>query len=64
LAFRDALRADPALREEYQALKLDLAQQHNNDGNAYTAGKRAFVAGVLAPEGISLTPRPRPHNRG
>lgn len=64
LAFRDALRADPALREEYQALKLHLAQQHSDDGNAYTADKRAFVARVLAPAGISLTPRPRPRNRG
>jgi GrpB-like predicted nucleotidyltransferase (UPF0157 family) len=58
LAFRDALRADPALREEYQALKLCLAQRHGDDGNAYTVDKCAFVARVLAWAGISLTPRP------
>jgi len=57
------LRADPALREEYQALKLLLARVHGDDGTAYTADKRAFVARVLAPAGISLTPRPGPDNR-
>jgi GrpB-like predicted nucleotidyltransferase (UPF0157 family) len=62
LAFRDALRADPALREEYQALKLHLAQQHGDDGNGYTVDKRAFVARVLAPAGIALPPKPGTHN--
>jgi GrpB-like predicted nucleotidyltransferase (UPF0157 family) len=61
LAFRDALRTDPALREEYQALKLHLAQRHGDDGNGYTADKRAFVARALAPAGIALLPRPDPH---
>jgi GrpB-like predicted nucleotidyltransferase (UPF0157 family) len=56
LAFRDALRADPALRAEYQALKLDLAGVHE-DLAAYTADKRAFVARVLATAGITLAPR-------
>lgn len=53
LAFRDALRADPALRDEYAALKLRLATEHE-DGRAYTADKRSFVAGVLAAAGIAL----------
>jgi GrpB-like predicted nucleotidyltransferase (UPF0157 family) len=61
LAFRDALRADPALREEYQALKLHLAQRRGDDGDGYTGDKRAFVARVLAPAGIALVPRPGPH---
>lgn len=60
LAFRDALRADPALREEYQALKLLLARVHGDDGTAYTADKRAFVARVLAQAGIPLAPGPVP----
>jgi GrpB-like predicted nucleotidyltransferase (UPF0157 family) len=55
-AFRDALRADPELRAEYQQLKRELAAAHPNDGPAYTAGKRAFVARVLATAGITLGP--------
>lgn len=52
LAFRDALRSDAALASEYEALKLRLAAEHGTDVAAYTAGKRAFVARVLAPVGI------------
>jgi GrpB-like predicted nucleotidyltransferase (UPF0157 family) len=62
LAFRDALRADPALRQEYQTLKLRLAEQHADDGNGYTADKRAFVTRVLALAGITLPPGPSPHH--
>jgi GrpB-like predicted nucleotidyltransferase (UPF0157 family) len=54
LAFRDALRDDPALVAEYEALKLRLAQEHGADIAAYTGGKRAFVARVLASRGIHL----------
>lgn len=54
LAFRDALRADRALLDEYQALKLRLAQEHGADVLAYTSDKRAFVARVLASAGIEL----------
>ena len=56
VAFRDALRADPALLREYQALKqhlssaLDLAE--------YTQGKRGFVATVLKAAGVDLA---KPH---
>ena len=63
LAFRDALRADRSLRDEYQALKQHLAHRHRDDGDAYTADKRAFVARVLASAGISLTPKPDPQAR-
>jgi GrpB-like predicted nucleotidyltransferase (UPF0157 family) len=52
LAFRDALRDDPALVAEYERLKLRLAKEHGTDVAAYTAGKRAFVARVLATVGI------------
>ena len=54
LAFRDALRADPVLAAEYAALKLRLVQDHGTDLGAYTAGKRAFVVGVLARAGFEL----------
>ena len=53
LVFRDALRGDPALAAEYAALKLRLAQQHPHDAGAYTHGKRAFVARVLAEHGLA-----------
>jgi GrpB-like predicted nucleotidyltransferase (UPF0157 family) len=52
LAFRDALRGDPDLVAEYEALKLRLAHAHGADAAAYTSGKRAFVASVLATVGI------------
>jgi GrpB-like predicted nucleotidyltransferase (UPF0157 family) len=52
LAFRDALRANSNLAAEYEALKLRLAQEHRNDVDAYTRGKRDFVARVLASAGL------------
>jgi GrpB-like predicted nucleotidyltransferase (UPF0157 family) len=48
LAFRDALRADPALREAYSKLKRSLAAQHDGDRAAYTRGKSDFVLAALA----------------
>jgi GrpB-like predicted nucleotidyltransferase (UPF0157 family) len=42
LRFRDRLRADSALRREYEALKLDLAARAQTRGE-YTAGKTDFV---------------------
>lgn len=57
LAFRDALRADSVLAAEYEALKRRLAAEHPHDMRAYTEGKRAFVACILADAGIHLAPR-------
>jgi GrpB-like predicted nucleotidyltransferase (UPF0157 family) len=54
LAFRDALRDDPALAGEYEALKLCLAEDHRFDLAAYTAGKRDFVIRVLGDFEIQL----------
>ncbi len=48
LAFRDALRTDPALRDRYAALKRAAATQHRNDRTAYSQAKTAFIANVLA----------------
>jgi GrpB-like predicted nucleotidyltransferase (UPF0157 family) len=53
LVFRDALRADAELAAEYEALKLRLAREHPDDRFAYTAGKREFVARVLAAHGLA-----------
>ncbi len=47
LAFRDALRADPALVKRYAALKRDLADRHRDDREAYTDAKETFVRAVL-----------------
>ncbi|HET9638172.1 MAG TPA: GrpB family protein [Allosphingosinicella sp.] len=47
LAFRDALRSDPALAAEYAALKQDLAQRFPDNRSAYTDGKSGFVTRVL-----------------
>ena len=54
LAFRDALRNNPALAAEYEALKMRLAEEYRVDLRAYTAGKRDFVIRVLANVGIQL----------
>ena len=48
LAFRDALRADDALREAYAALKQSLALRFPHDKAAYTDAKAPFIAQVLA----------------
>jgi GrpB-like predicted nucleotidyltransferase (UPF0157 family) len=56
LAFRDALRADPALATEYADLKVRLAKEHGIEVERYTVGKRAFVARVLASAGLTLPP--------
>jgi len=52
LGFRDALREDACLRDDYAALKSALSNA--SDLRAYTDGKRAFVSQVLASRGIAL----------
>jgi GrpB-like predicted nucleotidyltransferase (UPF0157 family) len=47
LAFRDALRGDPALAARYGALKRELAALHGNDREAYTNAKTEFVQAVI-----------------
>jgi GrpB-like predicted nucleotidyltransferase (UPF0157 family) len=51
LAFRDRLRADRALAQEYEALKRALALRFPNDRLAYTDAKAPFIRRVL---GIGL----------
>lgn len=48
LDFRDRLRADPALRDEYAALKRRLAAVHAGDREAYTEAKSGFIAAALS----------------
>ncbi|WP_020673429.1 GrpB family protein [Amycolatopsis nigrescens] len=47
LAFRDALRRDPATARRYERLKRQLAEQHAQDREAYTEAKATFIAEVL-----------------
>lgn len=48
LAFRDALRSDPQRREQYAALKYELANRHKHDRAMYTESKTEFVHGIIA----------------
>ncbi len=48
LWFRDALRRDTLLREQYQTLKLQLAASFAHDKSAYTAAKGPFIQSVMA----------------
>ncbi len=47
IAFRDALRVDPALAREYERLKLELARRFPTDRQTYIEGKTEFVLRVL-----------------
>lgn len=47
LAFRDLLRADPALVRRYEMLKEGLAARFPDDREAYTEGKTRFVEDAL-----------------
>jgi GrpB-like predicted nucleotidyltransferase (UPF0157 family) len=48
LYFRDALRSDPDLAREYEALKIELARKFSNNRAEYTAAKSAFIRKVIA----------------
>ncbi len=48
LDFRDALRARPELRQQYQELKHTLAQKYKHDRAKYSESKGAFVEQALA----------------
>jgi GrpB-like predicted nucleotidyltransferase (UPF0157 family) len=43
LLLRDRLRADPALADEYTALKRALAERYREDREAYTEAKSEFI---------------------
>jgi GrpB-like predicted nucleotidyltransferase (UPF0157 family) len=51
-AFRDVLRTDERLRNEYQLLKYDLAEVFHDDREAYTVAKAAFIENTLKQTGI------------
>jgi GrpB-like predicted nucleotidyltransferase (UPF0157 family) len=47
LAFRDRLRADPALAARYAALKRELAARFPEDRDGYTDAKSEFIRAAL-----------------
>lgn len=47
LAFRDALRTNPTLAQQYESLKQELATRYPRDREAYTDAKAPFVSAVL-----------------
>jgi GrpB-like predicted nucleotidyltransferase (UPF0157 family) len=47
LAFRDLLRSNAVVADEYAALKYRLAQTHRNDRERYTDSKGPFIEGAL-----------------
>jgi GrpB-like predicted nucleotidyltransferase (UPF0157 family) len=57
LAFRDALRSDERLRQEYADLKEELAAEHAGNRNAYTNAKGDFVRRVLKHAGMRAPSR-------
>ena len=48
LHFRDALREEPLLREQYATLKRVLAVAHAGNKATYTEAKAPFIRQVLA----------------
>lgn len=52
LGFRNALRANAPLAQEYAQLKYDLASKYRDDREAYTQSKAAFVRQVLESVGL------------
>lgn len=48
LRFRDLLLRSPKARDQYEAVKLGLAERFRDDRKAYTDGKTAVVKALLA----------------
>lgn len=48
LFFRDLLRQNPDLRQQYAELKQDLASRFRHDRKSYTNAKHNFIRGILA----------------
>ncbi len=52
IALRDYLRKHPEVRDEYGALKQQLARQYPNDIDAYIEGKTPFITSILQQVGF------------
>lgn len=64
LRFREYLRANPDVRDEYEAVKREAAAAHSNDIDAYNEAKGEFCATILerarADESVTVTPADEP----
>jgi len=49
LSFRDRLRQNPSLVNEYAQLKTELAEKFKNDREGYTEAKTEFINNVISP---------------
>lgn len=47
IKFRDSLRNDPDLANQYIKLKQELANNHSKDRDKYTRSKNSFISSVL-----------------
>ncbi|HEY9403404.1 MAG TPA: GrpB family protein [Pyrinomonadaceae bacterium] len=52
LLFRNYLRQNREVAEEYESLKRDLAEKYKRDREAYTDGKTTFIEEVLKKAGL------------
>ncbi|MGY5806280.1 GrpB family protein [Rhizobium sp. LEGMi198b] len=51
ILFRDRLRANPALAQAYEALKIGLADEYADNRAAYTEAKKVFIDKIVAATG-------------
>lgn len=49
LKFRDILRSNPAVRQDYSELKHQLAEQYPHDREHYTSSKSSFITRIISP---------------
>ncbi len=54
LAFRDALRQNPALAAKYNSLKQQLAIKYADDREAYTNAKDTFISSIIQMSNLVL----------
>lgn len=58
LRFRDLLRRSSEARDRYEAVKLQLVEDHGDDRKEYTDGKSTVVSSLLRSEETRRTERP------
>ena len=50
IRFREILRQDPEVREQYARLKAELEAKYTDDRPSYTASKHDFIRSILGME--------------
>lgn len=54
IIFRDALRNEDEIRDQYLALKKELAEKYSDDRVKYTSSKHDFIRGILKDKGVEF----------